>query len=444
MTHPPDRPDPQRRDAPDEPEARRDDRQDGSRDDPRSDAAGTDGPLPATNDASTGHDGAAVGANPGARGGASAGASDGAPGGAPGGAPHAGGSEARRGARSERGPGGSDETPLDAGVDADHADHAEADRSSDPDDATGVDPGAERGAEVAAEGADESADESDSGTGTGSGEGDGAEIAEAHADASDPAPDDPSAARGDAAVPAGAPLEALRELVAERWPDARLALLAGSTARGRATPASDLDLLVLLPGTPAPYRESFDFRGWPLEAFVHSEASLAEFSERDAARRRPSLPQMLAEGRVLHDPDGRASALKLTALGLLAGGPTPLDDATLDAARYRLTDLLQDLRGAAAADASAVPFVAAELTLAAAEFALDAGGHWRGGSSWTPRRLEVLAPGLARRLADALRAALDGDPQPLTRAVDALLEPHGGRLFAGYRSAGGPDADGSA
>ncbi len=56
-------------------------------------------------------------------------------------------------------------------------------------------------------------------------------------------------------------IEAARAVVDEHHPEARAAFLGGSVVTGRPTATSDLDIVVLLHGTPAPYRASLQYAG---------------------------------------------------------------------------------------------------------------------------------------------------------------------------------------
>ncbi|MFZ3554767.1 nucleotidyltransferase domain-containing protein [Streptomyces sp. BH055] len=105
-------------------------------------------------------------------------------------------------------------------------------------------------------------------------------------------------------------------LVRDRFPDARAAFLAGSVLTERRTPRSDLDIVVLLSGLPAPCRESLHHEGWPVELFVQTEADWHRFVERETAERRSSLLAMCAQGLLLSDAglhkrltDGAAAAM---------------------------------------------------------------------------------------------------------------------------------------
>ncbi len=81
------------------------------------------------------------------------------------------------------------------------------------------------------------------------------------------------------------PSDIARRLVLDRFPQARAAWLGGSTALGTTTPTSDLDITVLLPAPPAPYRESLLHNGRPVELFVQTEESIAYFRAAERAAR---------------------------------------------------------------------------------------------------------------------------------------------------------------
>ena len=68
------------------------------------------------------------------------------------------------------------------------------------------------------------------------------------------------------------------EIRAERYPRSDVIFLAGSLVRGGGTATSDLDLVVVFERLPSAYRESFQFRQWPVEAFVHDPETLRYFS----------------------------------------------------------------------------------------------------------------------------------------------------------------------
>ncbi|MFH8471981.1 nucleotidyltransferase domain-containing protein [Streptomyces sp. NPDC018000] len=227
---------------------------------------------------------------------------------------------------------------------------------------------------------------------------------------------------------------AARAVVEEHHPDARAAFLGGSVLTACRTATSDLDIVVLLHGAPAPYRASLRHGDWPVELFVHTEASWHAYVEREVSRRRSPLLWMCADGLLLFDADGVGARLAAEAGRLAAAGPPTVSAEEIDDYRYAITDLLDDLSGSA--DGGERLFIAAELARRTGELALAAGGSWVGGGKWLARRLETTAPGLSMRLHHAVREVLEGQVEPLVGVVGEVLEQTGGRLWEGYKRSG--------
>ena len=109
------------------------------------------------------------------------------------------------------------------------------------------------------------------------------------------------------------PVTAATSFVAERFPGALTAFVGGGVLTEHRTPTSDLDVVVVLDGPPAPFRETFEHAGWIVEAFVHTRASLDTFWDSDARRRVCSLLRMCTDSVVAarpgwggrRDPGGR-------------------------------------------------------------------------------------------------------------------------------------------
>jgi len=229
-----------------------------------------------------------------------------------------------------------------------------------------------------------------------------------------------------------------KALVAERFPGARGAWLAGSVVSGQATATSDLDITVLLPGPPAPFRQSLEYDGWPVELFVHTRESIARWIEKDLERRRPTLVRLISSGVVLVDTEGAGVALAEECAMILAAGPGPLSAAERDSLRYALTDLLDDL-----ADCTD-PVTGAALAFAtweqAARLLLAVDGRWWGTGKWLVRELRdhdaARGSSYAIRLHAGLVAAVERDPVLLTVVVEEILDAAGGRLWVGYRAGG--------
>src|SRR5262245_59462550 len=66
------------------------------------------------------------------------------------------------------------------------------------------------------------------------------------------------------------PIEVASAFIDGHFPRCLAAFLAGSSSRGEATPTSDLDLLIVDPGEPAPRWATFHAMGWPIETFLLS------------------------------------------------------------------------------------------------------------------------------------------------------------------------------
>jgi predicted nucleotidyltransferase len=239
-------------------------------------------------------------------------------------------------------------------------------------------------------------------------------------------------------------VEVARRLVAERFPQARAAWLGGSVAGGTATSTSDLDITVLLPGPPAPMRESLLYADWPVELFVHTERSLAHYCGKDHDRRQPSMMRLVGESIILLDTTEVGDlAMKLQAdcLAQVGTGPEALSEHELAMLRYRVSDLLEDLIGADSNDIRAV--VAASLWQEAAALLLTGDRRWSGTGKGLLREVagydNDCGTAHAVALADGLRAAVSGDPVPLTIETDEILAAYGGRLFAGFRLSASAD-----
>jgi len=225
------------------------------------------------------------------------------------------------------------------------------------------------------------------------------------------------------------PIADARALVAARFPAAVAAFLGPGILSDRRTATSDLDIVVVLPGPPAPYRESLRWRDWPVELFVHDAGSLEHYFGKDASRRRPTLARLCTEGVVLAGSQDKTDQIRERGRALLAVGPPPLGDNELDLVRYGLTDLLDDLAGST--DPAETAVIAWNVWVATAQLALLTGGHWLGTGKWLLRELRSADPTLAERLVAAI-----GDPGQLTVVADDVLASAGGRFWAGLRLPG--------
>ena len=234
-------------------------------------------------------------------------------------------------------------------------------------------------------------------------------------------------------------IEIARQLVLERFPDARAAWLGGSMAAGSATANSDLDITVLLDGAPAPYRFSTTIDGQPVEFFVQTEQSLINFCRDDRDRRRPTTMRLVGSSEILVDRDGSGQWLRALLHQMDLDGPGVADSAEVESVRYAVTDLLNDLDTARTVDEGLT--VAMALFREAADLILTANQRGSGSGKWLLRELRRLDADLPHaftaELLDGLRSAANGNTRPMHDAATSILDACGGAVFDGYR--GGRD-----
>ena len=141
---------------------------------------------------------------------------------------------------------------------------------------------------------------------------------------------------------------------------------------------------------------------------------------------------MIAEGIIVPEGNDFACSLQNKARKALAAGPAELSKEDINNRRYGLTDLLDDMES---------PKNSAELygTLSAlyqklGDFHLRANRRWSGHSKALTRALKKAFPDLANEYETAFKQAFAGDTKPLSILADKILQPFGGRYWAGLTS----------
>lgn len=227
------------------------------------------------------------------------------------------------------------------------------------------------------------------------------------------------------------PVDQARRFAATHFPDALGVVLAGSTASGRTSATSDLDIAVLIEDGGEIRRETLRFEGRLVELFVHTRAGLEALFAADAASRRATMQHMYAGGLVLFEREGAAARAKRHAEEALLKGPDALTPATVESRRYGLTDALDDLVDAT--DVVERLAVAGVVLSAAADLLFDHHRAWAGGGKWLPRRLLQADPRHGAALLDGHRRLCEsGEPQGLASAAADVLTLAGGPLREGY------------
>jgi predicted nucleotidyltransferase len=229
------------------------------------------------------------------------------------------------------------------------------------------------------------------------------------------------------------PVEAARGIWRERYGGARVLFLAGSVMRGEATPASDLDIVVVYESLPNSYREAFVYAGWPVETFVHDAETLERFFEADRRRGLPALMSMVWEGVEVPEASEFSAGLKRRAEELLQAGPPAWDAEELTLRRFRLTDWVDDMRYPRSPEELLA--TGAYLYQDAADFYFRSRGLWSAHSKTIPRRLRRADADFAGRFLSAFDALFaEKRTEPAAALVAELLEPFGGLLFDGFRN----------
>lgn len=228
-------------------------------------------------------------------------------------------------------------------------------------------------------------------------------------------------------------LELARRYCAERFPSAA-AVLAGSIVHGTATPASDLDLVLVFERLGNAWRETVTINGITAEIFAHDPETLAWFFDQDREAGTGALAAMLSEGVRVAGPPALLAKAKALGEAALALGPPPLEVEALARRRYIVVDLAEDLRGGGTP--GEIIAIAARLYQELGDLILRSAGHWSGTGKALARRLEQHNPALALRFEHAFGSLFrHGHAAQVLGLVEELLAPLGGTLLAGYHSA---------
>jgi hypothetical protein len=228
-------------------------------------------------------------------------------------------------------------------------------------------------------------------------------------------------------------LESAQRIVRARFPNAVAAFLTATALTETRTLTSDLDIVVVLPGGPAPFRESTREFGWPVELFVHTPASITHFSKLEAVGHRATTQKMIVDGAILVSVQGEAERIQLAAQEHLSMGPPRPSDAEMRKRRYLLTDQLDDFMGTS--EPTELLYIVGELVIGSSELALLSKLHWLASGKWLARHLAVSDSEISERLVEATKSAIaNGEKHQMEDIVREILERVGGPLKEGYRA----------
>jgi predicted nucleotidyltransferase len=235
-------------------------------------------------------------------------------------------------------------------------------------------------------------------------------------------------------------LKLVSRFVSAHYPNAAAALLAGSAARGEATTSSDYDVVLLFDSLPeGAWREMVNFEDHDFEVFAHDLATLSYFfKEIETISGQPVLVKMVTEGVPIKSASPvLVATAKQMALDVLQSGPPALGRTTLEQRRYAITDLAHAL--SAPRDEATIFAIGTTLYTALADFFLRTGSHWSAAGKAIPNALAAADPRIADQFAIAFSALFKtGNATPVLTLVDAILEPYGGRMRAGFKQQAPP------
>lgn len=226
-----------------------------------------------------------------------------------------------------------------------------------------------------------------------------------------------------------AAIQATSSVLASRFPGYSFAFASGSIIHGEGTKGSDIDLVVVFDRLETAWRETFIEGDLPFEVFVQDPETLSWFFESDVARGYPVIVHMVATGQVLGPNPEKGDAWKEYAVNVLRAGPPKLEGQTLDALRYQITDLLDDLRGDRTGPE--IRAIVAQLHQPLADLILLGRGTWSGRGKWIARLLRNMDQGFADAFDNAVRQASIGNVEELCNLTLTELDRHGGLFFAG-------------
>lgn len=235
------------------------------------------------------------------------------------------------------------------------------------------------------------------------------------------------------------PVQTAIYAVKQYYPGALGAFVYGSVIYGDPTETSDIDIAVLFDDSfEDVHRNSVTMDDWPIEFFVHNPRAQDYFFDKDRRRGMCVMPTIVARGTVIPAPREELLLQQDKARAIIDAGPPALTEEDMALRRYTISDVIDDIRGAR--ERATRIAMAALLYDPLGDFHLRANGRWSGFGKALLRCLHAEDEALAGRYEAAFDAAFRLDEtEPLIALAEEVLEPFGGFLREGYRSAAPDD-----
>ena len=230
-------------------------------------------------------------------------------------------------------------------------------------------------------------------------------------------------------------IEVANNFVKEHHPKAKVAFAAGSMHRGEHKPHSDIDLVVLYDNQDLPeaYRESFDYQGWPIELFCQNANAFAYFIQKDREIAQCVIMHMVASGVIIPESNHEGLKLQEQAKAYIKAGPNPMQPHEIDFERYMISDMVDDLRDERSSEEYCA--ILSELYNKLGSFYLRANRQWSGKGKALARLLKAYNHDFAKEYQAAFQEGFQNNNiKPVIAIAEKILNPFGGRLWAGYKS----------
>lgn len=229
------------------------------------------------------------------------------------------------------------------------------------------------------------------------------------------------------------PLETIKKIIKERYPEAKAVFWAGSVLQKNDTASSDLDVVIVFDVIPHAYREAFIYDDWPIDAFIHDPDTIRYFFKKiEANDGRPALIQMILSGYEVMGENDFSKNLKNIAQEALNLGPTIWTKEQIDKERFLITDILDDIKFPKNSNEQIASAI--HLFEPLIQFYFRAQNKWAASGKSLIRYLKNEDPALSLEFTEAFKQIFkDNNCTLLEKLIHKILAPYGGALWDGFK-----------
>jgi predicted nucleotidyltransferase len=234
-------------------------------------------------------------------------------------------------------------------------------------------------------------------------------------------------------------LKLAKKIYQEKYSEAKFLILAGSIIRGEGTPTSDLDIVIIYDRLDCAFRESFTYEGIMVEVFAHDLSTLKYFMYSvDFNDRAPVMASMITEGIVVPEETTLSKELKKLAAEYLAEGPAEASADRINAMRYSVTNLIDDLKDSRNRHEQIATGCRLYQEVADLYFAVNR--VWRGNAKSIVRAMTKHDAQFSNHYHQSFDLLFkDGNDARVVAISREVLDAAGGSFFDGYKLAAKPE-----